>query len=111
MEVNAFDVTAGGIRIHVDGYDSAGALITPAPNQVTFAGAPARQFGEQDVGINTSVISKFFVTDSTCQFVVIRVRVGGTNIAFSGLSICAQVADIIARRKMEIATHTVNNFV
>ena len=111
FELLMSDVPAGGVRVEVAGYDANKALITPAADQVNFAGVGNKQFSEQDVGINTSKISKFYVLDGACRYIIIKVRAGGVGVAFDSMYLGARVPETETRKALIGCVNTRNNFV
>ncbi len=111
FEVDAIGVVIGGIRVQVKGFDTNRAVITPAANQVTYAGSPSRQFDEDDVGINNSISSSFFVIDGSCRYIEISISIAGAGISCQGFYVGARYADIQQRKAAVAHTHVINNFV
>ena len=111
FELNLYNLTAGGLRVKVDGYNSAKSLITPAANQVTYDGVGNRQFGQLDNASNTIPSARFFILDPNCKFIVITVQTGGAGATFDAFYLGMRAADIELRKKTLAYGYATNNFV
>jgi len=100
-----------GIRITVDGYDSAKTLITPAANQVLYDGIAGRQFQQVDAAVNNSAGRRFYVTDSTCAFIKIKVSAGTAAVTFDTFNLTVQAINSSLAASQAAWLLTTNNFV
>jgi hypothetical protein len=111
FEVNLYGAGYGGVRMKINGYDSAKALITPASGQVEYDGAGVRMFDELDSGVNDARWRRFFITSPSCKFAKITILSAGAGAQFDAFLLTARVANIALRDKMHAYINTTNNFV
>lgn len=106
FELDVYNVASGGIRVKVDGYDASKNLITPSGNQVTYDFAADRSFGQFDQGTNDTTNARFFVTDSTCKFIVITVISAGAGAVFDSFYLGSRVSNISLRKRLAAYNYT-----
>jgi hypothetical protein len=91
----AYNLTSGGVRVKIDGYDSAHNLITPTGSDVTIPGGSTSSFGVSHVSSNTNpgILNGMWVLNPNCAYITITFYVPGAGLTCDGLIVSARIND------------------